>query len=75
MQSSLTFILVALSTTVAQTITTTEPALADIEAAAATTLPYSPVSNVKGVAFDRFIQVWLENTVSGSHIWLSQSTS
>lgn len=54
--------------TVAQTITTTEPALAAIEAAAATTLPYSPVSNVKGLAFDRFIQVWLENVVSGSSI-------
>jgi acid phosphatase len=24
----------------------------------------SPVSNVPGIAFDRFYQVWLENTVS-----------
>lgn len=43
--------------------TTSEPSLSQIRAAAATTLPESPVSNVKGVAFDRFYQVWLENTV------------
>lgn len=43
--------------------TTSEPALSQIRAAQATTLPESPVSNVKGVAFDRFYQVWLENTV------------
>lgn len=43
-------------------ISTIEPSLAAIQAAAATTLPKSPTSNVKGVAFDRFIQIWLENT-------------
>jgi acid phosphatase len=60
--------LMALSMAAAQTITTSEPALPAIQAAAATTLPYSPVSNVSGVAFDRFIQVWLENVVSRSHL-------
>jgi acid phosphatase len=42
---------------------TVQPTLTAIEAAAATQAVLSPVSNVKGVAFDRFIQVWLENTV------------
>lgn len=40
------------------------PSLAEIEQAAATAVPYSPVSNVKGLAFDRFTQIWFENTVS-----------
>ncbi|KAE8415262.1 phosphoesterase-domain-containing protein [Aspergillus pseudocaelatus] len=38
------------------------PSLSEIEATAATTLPESPVSNVKGLAFDRFYQLWMENT-------------
>jgi acid phosphatase len=37
--------------------------LSAIEAAAATAAAGSPTSNVKGVAFDNFYQVWLENTV------------
>ncbi|KAJ5203838.1 uncharacterized protein N7498_004717 [Penicillium cinerascens] len=37
------------------------PSLAEVEAAAATVVPYSPVSNVKGLAFDRFHQIWFEN--------------
>jgi acid phosphatase len=41
---------------------TVEPSLSSIVATAATTVPLSPVSNVKGAAFDRFFQVWLENT-------------
>lgn len=48
--------------TVAQTATTSEPALADIQAAE-TTKPEVTVSDVKGLAFDRFYQVWLENIV------------
>lgn len=40
------------------------PSLAEIEKAAATVVPYSPVSNVKGLAFDRFHQIWFENQVS-----------
>lgn len=47
----------------AGTITTSEPAVAAIDAAMATTLPESTNSNVKGLAFDRFYQVWLENIV------------
>ena len=45
------------------TITTTEPALSVIEQARATTLPQTWTSDVKGKAFDRFYQVWLENVV------------
>lgn len=48
----------------AQVATTTEPTLPEIEAAASTTLPLSPKSDVRGVAFQRFYQVWLENVVS-----------
>ena len=46
------------------TATTSEPALAQIEAAAATTKPEITTSGVKGLSFDRFYQVWLENIVS-----------
>ena len=42
--------------------TTVEPTLAAIQSAAATVIPSSPVTNVTGVAFNRFYQVWLENT-------------
>ncbi|OQE27817.1 hypothetical protein PENSTE_c004G04905 [Penicillium steckii] len=45
----------------AEVATTSEPSLSDIKAAAATAQPESPTSNVKGLAFDRFYQVWLEN--------------
>ena len=41
---------------------TVEPTLTAIESAAATVIPSSPVTNVTGVAFNRFYQVWLENT-------------
>ena len=42
---------------------TIEPTLTEIEATAATASSLSPLSNVKGVAFDRFFQVWLEDAV------------
>jgi hypothetical protein len=42
---------------------TLEPATPAIAAAAATQTVLSPVSNVQGAAFNRFIQIWLENTV------------
>ena len=45
-------------------VSTIQPALSDIRAAQATTIPSSPTSNVKGKAFDRIIHIWLENTVS-----------
>lgn len=41
---------------------TIEPSLASISAAQATVQPLSPTSSVKGLAFDRIIQIWLENT-------------
>lgn len=43
---------------------TSEPPMAQITSAAATVKPESPTSDVKGLAFDRFYQVWLENIVS-----------
>lgn len=42
---------------------TVEPTLTQIQATAATATAISPVSNVKGIAFDKFYQVWGENTV------------
>ncbi|KAL2824066.1 phosphoesterase family-domain-containing protein [Aspergillus pseudoustus] len=36
--------------------------LSEIAAAAATAVPESPVSNVPGLAFERFYQLWMENT-------------
>jgi acid phosphatase len=41
---------------------TIEPTLTQIQQSAATAKAISPVSNVKGLAFNRFIQIWLENT-------------
>ncbi|KKA20847.1 Acid phosphatase [Rasamsonia emersonii CBS 393.64] len=61
MQSSIAVMLAAAGVAVAQVATTSEPALSQIQAAAATTLPYSPTSKVQGVAFDHFYQIWLEN--------------
>ncbi|KAL2871095.1 acid phosphatase PHOa [Aspergillus lucknowensis] len=51
----------AMASVFAQIATTTEPSPSDIAASAATTEPYSPVSNVEGLAFNRFFQVWFEN--------------
>ncbi|EED16668.1 acid phosphatase PHOa [Talaromyces stipitatus ATCC 10500] len=60
MQSAL-LLLAAAGAAVAQLATVKEPSRADIAAAAATVVPSSPVSNVEGLAFKRFYQVWLEN--------------
>lgn len=57
-------ILAVLNVAAAATITTSEPSLPEIQAAQATTLPETTNSDVKGVAFDRFYQIWLENIVS-----------
>jgi acid phosphatase len=66
MSSSRIVVLCLVAGIVAQTSkpaeSTIEPATTAIAAAAATQAVLSPVSNVKGAAFDRFIQVWLENT-------------
>lgn len=37
------------------------PTTAEVEAAAATVVPLSPTSNVKGLAFNRFVNIWFEN--------------
>lgn len=42
-------------------VSTIEPTLTQIEATAATATSISPLSNVKGLAFNRFYQIWLEN--------------
>ncbi|OAL33416.1 hypothetical protein AYO20_07272 [Fonsecaea nubica] len=42
-------------------VSTIEPSLTQIEQSAATATSLSPVSNVKGIAFNRFYQIWLEN--------------
>lgn len=42
-------------------MSTIEPSLASIQAAAATATPLSSTSNVQGLAFNRFYQLWLEN--------------
>ena len=45
-------------------VSTIQPPPSQISQIAATATPLSAVSDVKGTAFDRFIQIWLENTVS-----------
>ncbi|KAK0629024.1 phosphoesterase family-domain-containing protein [Bombardia bombarda] len=42
-------------------LSTIQPSLASIFAAQATAVPSSPTSDVKGAAFDRIVQIWLEN--------------
>ncbi|KAL4932343.1 putative acid phosphatase [Aspergillus undulatus] len=51
-----------LSLAVAQTSSEKNPSAAEIEAARATVKPYPPVSNVPGKSFQRFVNIWLENT-------------
>jgi hypothetical protein len=63
MKAEFAVLLAVAAAAIAQTATTSEPALAQIQAAAATTKPEVTTSNVKGLAFDRFYQVWLENIV------------
>lgn len=53
----------------AETSSVEYPTAAEIEAARNSVLPFSPVSNVKGVAFDRFVNIWIENTVSGDRVF------
>lgn len=64
MRPSIAIFLTAVGMACTATADVANPTIEEIEAAAATTLPLSPVSNVKGLAFDRFFQIWLENTVS-----------
>ncbi|KAJ5110419.1 hypothetical protein N7532_000954 [Penicillium argentinense] len=46
----------------AKTTTVENPTEAEVQAARASALPFSPVSNVKGLAFNRFANIWIENT-------------
>ncbi|PYH95036.1 phosphoesterase-domain-containing protein [Aspergillus ellipticus CBS 707.79] len=61
MKSSVASVLAAASVAYAQVANVSEPSLATIKQNAATIKPYSPVSNVQGLAFNRFYQIWLEN--------------
>ncbi|CAG8043164.1 unnamed protein product [Penicillium olsonii] len=61
MKVSLLCVLAMAAVAIGLTATTSEPALAQISEAAATTKPEITTSGVKGLAFDRFYQVWLEN--------------
>lgn len=58
-------LLVTAAVALAGLTTVSEPELSDIKKAQATTLPEVTTSNVKGLVFDRFFQVWLENIVGG----------
>jgi acid phosphatase len=62
-KKSLVTLLGGLSVALAQTSSEQYPSAAEIEAAQATVQPHSPVSNVQGLAFNRFVNIWLENTV------------
>ncbi|KAI9745889.1 MAG: hypothetical protein M1818_000570 [Claussenomyces sp. TS43310] len=44
------------------TQSTIEPSPTQVQSSEATATGISPVSNVQGLAFDRIIQIWLENT-------------
>ncbi|KAF9883918.1 hypothetical protein FE257_002661 [Aspergillus nanangensis] len=61
-KQSLVTLLGGLALTFAQTSSEQYPSQAEIEAAQASVLPHSPVSNVRGLAFNRFVNIWLENT-------------
>lgn len=65
MKASVAAFLAAATLASAKTINVSEPSAAQIAADRATVVPLSPTSDVKGLAFDRFIQIWLENTVCG----------
>jgi hypothetical protein len=60
--------LVSATSTSRPAFSTIEPSLTQIEAASATATPLSPTSNVQGKAFNRIIQIWLENTVRGASL-------
>jgi len=61
---TLTLVTAVVSTTTSRPPESTiEPSLTQILATQATQAALSPLSNVKGVAFNRIVQIWLENTV------------
>ncbi|KAL4997525.1 phosphoesterase family-domain-containing protein [Aspergillus recurvatus] len=59
---TLAALLGGLSLALAQTSSEQTPSAPEIAAAQATVKPYSPVSNVQGKSFQRFVNIWLENT-------------
>ncbi|KAJ5586951.1 Acid phosphatase [Penicillium hispanicum] len=75
MKATLVTLLAAAAVAHAGVATTSEPAMTQIKAAQATSLPEIATSNVKGLAFDRFYQVWLENIVRDDPKQLLQSFS
>jgi len=52
----------------------TSTASSAVAKAAATALTLSPTSNVAGLTFDRFVQIWLENTDYSLAVGDSMST-
>lgn len=63
-KESLISLLGWLSFGLAQNNPAQDPSAKEIAKSRATVQPYSPVSNVEGLAFNRFVNIWLENTVS-----------
>ncbi|KAL4871588.1 hypothetical protein BDV12DRAFT_164016 [Aspergillus spectabilis] len=61
MKSLIATLLSSLAAALAQVATTTQAPLGDTADSAATVEPYSPVSHVEGLAFNRLFQVWFEN--------------
>ncbi|KAL2848102.1 phosphoesterase family-domain-containing protein [Aspergillus pseudoustus] len=61
MKPSIPILFGPIASAAAQTPTNTQLPLSDIAHSAATTEPYSPVSHVEGLAFNRFFQIWFEN--------------
>ncbi|KAJ5294161.1 hypothetical protein PENANT_c028G08916 [Penicillium antarcticum] len=61
MKAIIAIVLATVISAMAQVATVSEPALSEIHAAAATIKPQVTTSDVKGLVFDRFYQVWLEN--------------
>ncbi|KAJ5899018.1 acid phosphatase [Penicillium taxi] len=59
-------LLTVIGSAAATAITTTEPAKTAIQAAEATTVPETWTSDIKGTAFNRFYQIWLENDYSSA---------
>ena len=55
-------ILSALALVGAASAQNTATSVSAVHAAAATALTRSPVSHVPGIFFDRFVNIWLENT-------------
>lgn len=69
LKASLLSLFGGLSLAVVQSSGAQDPSSEEIVKSRATVEPSSPVSNVEGLAFNRFVNIWLENTVSTSGIF------